>query len=537
MTQTFESDVAVVGAGIAGVVTALELVRRGKSVTLIEREGPDRFGGSALEAFGGLFFVDSPEQRRMGIKDSPERAFADWSGFAQFGADDETGRVWARRIIERATPDGHDYLKRHGITWLPVVLWVERGFGEGGNSVPRFHLTWGTGKRVATQLTAALRQAGQGGKLNLLFSHRVDRLERNGAAVTGCSGVSDAGQDFTVRAGATVVAAGGIGGDLEAVKQHWRVRGNVPPPDDMLLGTHPGADGRVVAAAYDAGARVSHQERMWNYAAGIAHPRPHWPGHGVSLIPPKSALWVDAHGKRIGPRPLVSGFDTYDLVEHVATAPFGYTWQILNQKIALKELAASGAEWNPAIRERSMLRFLRDMLVGNKVIVEDFTKNSPDLVTAANIDALAAGMNRLAGADRINASALREALAAFDATLDAPNPAEADQQREMIERLRAYRGDKMRLSQKVKILDPKHGPLIAIRERIVTRKSLGGIVTDLQSRAVDPSGAPVPGLYAVGESAGFGGGGSHGLRALEGTFLLSCVLTGQAAARSIGDGR
>jgi len=530
MSVFYQADVAIVGGGIAGVVCALELIDAGKSVVLFEREGEARFGGSALEAFGGMFFVDSPEQRRMKIADSAEQAFADWKSFAAFEPGEVWPQIWAKHLVERSTPDGHDWLKPFGIRWLPVVLWVERGGTVQGNSVPRFHLTWGTSRHLITRLIKGLIQRAKKGKLQLCFGHRVDRVETNGGKVYGCSGVSRDG-DFRATAETVVVAAGGIGGDLEQVRKHWSPGPKIPLPGTILLGTHPSADGRALTAASEAGARVTNVGRMWNYAAGIRHPRPGWDDHGVSLVPPKSALWADAHGRRLMP-PMVSGFDTYDLVQRVCTAPLGFTWQILNRQMALKELAASGADWNPALRERRLLRFVLDMLAGNRWIVDDLSAHCPDVVVASTIEELAAKMNALKPDAAIDAAALKDEIARFDATLDAPG----DAQRELIEKLRGYRGDRARLAKNMRILDPQGAPLIAICEHVVTRKSLGGVVTDLRSRALNEADQPVAGLYAVGESAGFGGGGSHGHRALEGTFLLSCVITARRAAESIAKG-
>lgn len=531
MALAYQADVAIVGGGIAGVVTALQLLDAGKLVVMLERENAARFGGSALEAFGGLFFVDSPEQRRMRIADSPEQAYADWKSFAAFEAGEIWPQIWAKHLVERSTPDGHDWLKSFGIRWLPVVLWVERGDKVHGNSVPRFHLTWGTSRHLITRLIRALRSHANAGKLQLCFGHRVDRIEAQGGKVWGCSGEVAGGQSFRAKADVIVIAAGGIGGDIGEIRKHWEPVPGLPLPETILMGTHPGADGRAVAAAGQVGARVTNVGRMWNYAGGVRHPRPAWPAHGVSLIPPKSALWVDAHGRRLLP-PMVSGFDTFDLVQRVVSAPLGFTWQILNRRMALKELAASGADWNPALARRRLIRFALDMLVGNKWIVDDLSRNCPDVVVAGSVAELVAKMNALKPNAAIDAGALQAEIARFDATLDQLG----DAQRTAIEALRAYRGDKMRLAKGQRILDPKGGPLMALCEHIVTRKSLGGIVTDLRSRALNAADQPVGGLYAVGEAAGFGGGGSHGFRALEGTFLLSCVITARRAAESIVKG-
>ena len=532
MVKTYQSDVAIVGGGIAGVVCALQLLDMGKSVAIYERESVERLGGSALEAFGGMFFVDSPEQRRMRIADSPERAFNDWKAFAEFDKGALWPQMWAKHLVERSTPDGHDWLKQFGIRWLPVVMWVERGQRIQGNTVPRFHLTWGTGQFLIAQLIKAMRSHANAGRLSVRCGHRVDRFDMHAGKVVSCGGVIEGGEDFRGSAEAVVVAAGGIGGNLEQVREHWSPVEGIELPETLLLGTHPGADGRAVRASEAVGAQVSHVGRMWNYAAGIRHPRPSWPGHGVSLIPPKSALWIDAHGKRMMP-PMVSGFDTFDLVQRVCTSPLGFTWQILNRRIALTELAASGADWNPALRERRIVRFLLDMLVGNRWLVDDLTSNCPDMVIAGTVEELAAKMRALTPDAKIESEALAHELERFDATAGSP---ESDEQRQLIERLRRYRADKMRLAKPQRILDPKGGPLIAICEHIVTRKSLGGIVTDLRSRALNSADQPVPGLYAIGESAGFGGGGCHGQRALEGTFLLASVITARRAAEAIAKG-
>ena len=529
MAKTYQSDVAIVGGGIAGVVCALQLLDQGKSVAIYEREGVARLGGSALEAFGGMFFVDSPEQRRMKIADSPELALADWKSFAEFDKGSLRAQMWAKHLVERATPDGRDFLRTYGIRWLPVVMWVERGQKIPGNSVPRFHLTWGSSKHLITQLIKALRGHRNAGRLAIRCGHRVERFDWHAGRIAGCAGVMDGGEEFRGFADATVVAAGGIGGSLAQVRAQWRPVEGMALPGDMLLGTHPGADGVAVEAAGKAGASVQNVGRMWNYAAGIRHPRPSWDGHGVSLIPPKSALWTDAHGRRLMP-PLVSGFDTLDLVQRVATAPRGFAWQILNRRIALTELAASGADWNVALRDRRIIRFVLDMFVGNRGLVDDLSANCPDIVTASSVPELASKMNALRPEARVEAGSLQAEIERFDATAGRPD---GDEQRQLIERLRGYRADRMRLVKPQRILDPKSGPLMAICERIVTRKSLGGIVTDLRSRALNDNDQPVSGLYAVGESAGFGGGGSHGNRALEGTFLLSSVITARRAAEAI----
>jgi predicted oxidoreductase len=431
--------------------------------------------------------------------------------------------IWAKHLVERATPDGHDYLHKFGIRWMPLVAWVERGQTARGNSVPRFHLTWGTSRYLIARLIKALRgHKNAREKLALCFNHRVERIDIHNAKVYGLGGIVMGGEEFKCSADAVVVAAGGIGGDIGKIRKLWSPVEGIKLPPTILLGTHPGSDGRALDAAKSVGAKLTNMGRMWNYAGGIRHPCPQWADHGVSLIPPKSALWVDANGRRMMP-PMVSGFDTLDLVQRVAAAPHGHTWQILNRRIALTELAASGADWNTALRDRRFIRLVLDMFVGNYALVNDLTANCPDVVTADTTTELVVKMNALKPKSKLDTQTLHDEIARFDLTL---NTGIADEQRKQIDHLRGYRADRMRLAKDQRILDPKGGPLIAICEHIVTRKSLGGIVTDLRCRALDGNERPIPNLYAVGEAAGFGGGGSHGIRALEGTFSC-CVITAQ----------
>ncbi|HEY5635603.1 MAG TPA: FAD-binding dehydrogenase [Burkholderiales bacterium] len=525
-----KGEVVIIGGGLAGVVCALELLEAGRQVLLLDRDTEENFGGLARESFGGMFFVDTPEQRRAKFADSVDLALGDWKSFAQFGDDETWPQRWAEYYVHQCTPRGYHWLKSRGIGFFPVPHWVERGEFVRGNSVPRFHLVWGTGQRLAMVLIAHLQAHPQRARLDLRFGHRVERLVTTNGRVTGCAGALEAqGAPFEAQGEAVVVAAGGINGSIERVKDHWHADWGTPP-ETILNGSHRHADGRLHDAARAAGARLTHLDRMWNYAAGVHHWRPRKPRHGLSLVPPRSALWLDLRGRRILP-PLVTGFDTRDLVTQVAKRG-GWSWQLLNRRIALKELAVSGAEFNPSIRERRVLGFLRDLLLGNRWLYDQLTRHCEDVVLADSVEALAARMNALAPDAGVDAAALRATLEAHDAAVARGAPFE-DPQLARIDAMRAYRGDRVRTARSQGILDPGGGPLIAIREFIISRKSLGGIQTDLQCRALDDSGAPVPGLYAIGEAAGFGGGGVHGLRALEGTFLGACVLTGRAAADTL----
>ncbi len=530
-------DVLIVGAGIAGVATALDLLEGGKHIMLFDRDEEADFGGLARESFGGMFFVDSPVQRRQGIRDSTELALRDWFSFAEFGADDRWPKAWANAYVQRCTEDVYRWVSRHGVRFLPVVNWVERGEFHPGNSLPRFHVAWGTGKGIMDALIAALRRHPNAPKLTVRFNARVEQLLMQGGRIDGAAGIDEkSGAPFEVKAEQVVVAAGGInGGDLSRVRQNWH-RDWSTPPEVLLSGSHRFADGRLHDATVAVGGVLTNLDRMWNYAAGVHHPRPRKPMHGLSLVPPRSALWLNWRGMRIGPQPLVSGFDTRRLVTDICAEARQYSWQLMNMKIALKELTVSGAEHNPSIREKRRIGFLRDILFGNRWLVKEMLTNCRDFVTANSLPELVDKMNALQGDRAVDLKTVEDAVAQYDATIARGDNLMNDEQLRRIAALRKYRGDRIRLCNFQPINDAKALPLIAVREFIISRKSLGGIQTDLSSRVLTADGKPIAGLYAVGEAAGFGGGGVHGLRALEGTFLGGCVLSGRIAAAAI-DGR
>jgi predicted oxidoreductase len=441
-------------------------------------------------------------------------------------------RRWAEAYVNESL-DTYAWLRARGLSFLPMPLWVERGLQGDGNSVPRWHVTWGTGHELAGRLAGLLLSHPRRDGLALHFDRRVEALIEEGGRVTGCRGAGELdGAEFEMRADAVVVATGGINGDLERVRRHWH-RDWGKPPATILNGAHRFADGRLHDAAAALGARVERLDRMWNYAAGVHHWKPRKPLHGLSLVPPRSALWLDATGRRIGPHAQVSGFDTRALVTQVCAAPRQYSWQVLNRRIALKELAVSGAEFNPSIRSKSMLRFLRDILLGNRWVVDQLMENCVDFVSAASLAELVDGMNALQGDDAVRLENVREAAELYDAEL-ARGPASTDSQVRRLAQLREWRGDRLRTCDFQKIVDPKAMPLIAIREFVISRKSLGGLETNLEGRVLDLRGEPIPGLFAVGEAAGFGGGGMCGLRSLEGTFLGGCIHTARRAAAGIG---
>lgn len=529
--QKHRSEVVIVGAGIAGIVCALELLAQGRRVLMLDRDQPDKLGGLARESFGGMFAVDTPEQRRAGIRDSVDQALADWQAFAEFDAQALWPQAWAKAYVGHCTPEMYWWLRGKGIRYFPVPNWVERGLYTPGNSFPRFHMVWGTGEKLMTTLIAHLQPFLQSGHLVLHFGQQVDGLLTQSGQVVGCHGVAGE-QPFEAHAEVLVIAAGGINGNMDRVRANWHADWG-RAPEVILNGSHRYADGRLHDAAAAVGGQLTHLNKMWNYAAGVHHYASTKPHAGLSLVPPRSALWLNWRGERIGPQPLVSGYDTRDLVAQVCKQERQYSWQLMNHKIALKELAVSGAEHNPSIRNQNWLAFLRDILLGNRWLVDTLVDKCPDVVVARTLPELVDKMNALQGDNAVDLSTVSSVVNQYDSQVRRPPQFRNDEQLRRIAHLRSYRGDKVRICKLQPILDDKALPLVAIREFIISRKSLGGIQTDLHSRALDAAGQPIPGLFAIGEAAGFGGGGVHGLRALEGTFLGGCVLTARAAAASV----
>lgn len=546
-----EPDAIIVGAGLSGLVAAAELVDAGKRVVIVDQEPEASLGGQAWWSFGGLFLVDSPEQRRMGVRDSLELARQDWDGTAGFDRDeDEWGRRWAEAYLEFSAGEKRAWLHEKGVRFFPVVGWAERG-GYGaighGNSVPRFHITWGTGPGVLEPFIARVRAGEAAGLVELRHRHRVDELIVESGAVVGVRGTvladdqarrgepsnRDATGEFEVRAAAVVVASGGIGGNHDLVRQYWPERMG-PAPTAMLSGVPAHVDGRMLPISEQAGARLVNRDRMWHYTEGIANWEPVWPLHGIRILPGPSSLWFDAEGNRL-PAPLFPGFDTLGTLEHIVATGHAHSWFVLTQKIIEKEFALSGSEQNPDLTGKD-LKLLADRLgSGAPAPVEAFKQHGVDFVVADTLPELFDGMRALSPEAPIDTANIEREIVARDRELD--NDFSKDPQLTAVRGARRYRGDKLiRVATPHRILDPKAGPLIAVKLHLLTRKSLGGIQTDLESRALRADGAPVPGLYAVGEAAGFGGGGVHGYRALEGTFLGGCLFTGRAAGRAIARG-
>ncbi|MGJ4924057.1 FAD-binding protein [Bradyrhizobium oligotrophicum] len=533
MSATLQSDIVIAGGGLAGIVTALEALRAGKSVTIVDRDTPERFGGLALWAFGGMALVGTPLQARMKIPDTPEIALRDWIRFGELDAAEHWPLQWARYYVEHSRAEVYDWLLSHGLTFMPAVNWVERGRHGDGNALPRYHIVWGTSQWLTRVMIAAMRAADGGGRLTVLHRHRVVGLDRAGGAVAGVVAVNEeTGAEIRIAAPLTVLAMGGLNGSHAEARANWLK--SRPLPAAMLNGAHPFSDGKLHHHAAEAlGAEITHAGEMWNYAAGIPHPFPHFDGHGLSLVPCKSALWLDHRGERIGPEPLVTGFDTHDLCQRVAAQEKPYTWHLLNWRIAAKEFAISGAEHNPRIRDRQMPMFLKETLLGNHRLVRQMQRESRHFLVDETLAGLAAKMNALTGTGDVKPEVLQATADAFDANFGNGDKLHNDDQLRRILHARQWGPDKLRTCKPAPLQAPGAGPYIAIHMQLITRKSLGGLKTDLQSRVLDTTGAPIGGLYAVGEAAGFGGGGASGKRSLEGTFLPGCILTARAAVRAM----
>ena len=531
MSKEYQSEIVIVGGGIAGITTAIELLNFDKKVLIIDRDTEANFGGLAKESFGGMFFVDTPHQRKSGIKDSPELAYKDWCSVANFGPDDVLPKQWAKAYVYESTSKVYDWLKQQGISFFPVVHWVERGLFKPGNSVPRFHMVWGTGAELTKVLNKKLlNHPKAAANLTIKYEHKVEDLIASEKGVVGVSGTNESsGENFTATGKQIVIAAGGMGGNIEKVRAHWyKPWGD--PPEVILNGAHKYALGDLHDAVAQKEGAVTHLDKNWPYAAGVNHPRPQKKDHGLSLVPPKSALWLDYTGKRFGPIPLITAFDTRWTVEEICKQEKKYSWQVLNMKIAYKEFAISGSESNKAMRDKSWVGFIKTILFGNKELVHDMVDNCIDFVTADTIEELVVKMNELAGTDDVKLEHVKTDIEAYDAQIDRGPSYHNDDQLRRIAQTRQYKGDKVRTCKFQKIVDPKAGKLLAIREHILSRKTLGGIQTNLDCQVMGVDGKPMEGLFAVGEVAGFGGGGMHGVGTLEGTFLGGCVLTGRVAA-------
>jgi predicted oxidoreductase len=538
-TKDYRTDIAIVGGGLAGVVTAHEVLASRRRVLLIDKDKRENFGGLAKQSFGGVHMIDTPHQRRLKIKDSPELAWRDWQSVADYEPNDEWPRRWAKFYCENSQDDIFEFLTSKQVKFLPLVNWAERGIYGPGNTVPRWHITWGTGYEIVDRLLHALETHPQRKNLELLFDTEISAIETADGRVTGLRGrAMNTGDEVRISAEQVVIASGGIcGGDLSRLRANWyKPWGD--PPQKLLNGAHDFGDGMLHDRVASIGGAVTHLDLHWHYAAGVHHPAKRRPDDGLSLVPPRSALWFNARGERImnpGPMPVYG--DTRHLVESVLRQPGQYSWQVMNWKIAIRELAVSGCDYMTAFRFKDRRALVKSTLFGNKELVQRLIREcSDDVVAADTLDQLMERMDEknLYGY-RLDRPRMEAAIRAWDEMIARGPAFHNDDQLRRIANFRAYRGDRIRTCNFQPILDPKARPLIAIREFILARKSLGGIQTDLQCRVLrGADGQPIPGLYAVGEAAGFGGGGIHGKGSLEGTFLGGCILTGRVAGRSLG---
>ncbi|MFC0624500.1 FAD-binding dehydrogenase [Kribbella deserti] len=544
-----DADVIVVGAGLAGLAATAELADAGKKVLLLDQEPEASLGGQAFWSFGGLMFVNSPEQRRLGIKDSRDLAMQDWlgsAGFDRLDDQDKWARQWAEAYVDFAAGEKRPWLHAQGVRFFPIVGWAERGGYDAaghGNSVPRFHVTWGTGPGLVAPFERRVREAVEKGLVRFGFRHRVDELTVTGGVVDGARGKilepssvarGEASSrvevaDFELKAQAVIVTSGGIGGNHDLVRANWPARLGKAPAH-MISGVPAHVDGRMLGITQTAGGRVVNEDRMWHYVEGIHNWDPIWPMHGIRILPGPSSLWFDALGKRL-PVPLFPGFDTLGTLSHIMKTGYDYSWFVLTQKIIEKEFTLSGQEQNPDLTGKDIRGVLGRARGGASAPVQAFMDKGSDFVIRDNLADLVRGMNELTETPLIDLADLERQIVARDREID--NTFTKDAQITALRGARNFIGDKLiRVASPHKILDPKAGPLIAVKLNILTRKSLGGLQTDLDSRVLRSDGSPLPGVYAAGEVAGFGGGGVHGYRSLEGTFVGGCLFTGRTAGRA-----
>nr|WP_319947649.1 FAD-binding dehydrogenase [uncultured Shimia sp.] len=545
------TDVIVIGAGLAGLVAAYEAAQRGRSVLLLDQEGEQSLGGQAFWSLGGLFMVDTPEQRRMGIKDSADLALSDWMGSAQFDRpEDANPRKVAQAYLEFAGGEMRSWLQAKGMRWFPVVGWAERG-GEmahgHGNSVPRFHVTWGTGPGVVAPFERLVRQAEAEGNICFGFRHRVSNLIVENNIVKGVAGDILADDPaargvstsravvgaFEHRTDAVIVTTGGIGGDHDMVRKYWPQDRLGPAPKRMVAGVPDYVDGQMQRVAENAGAALINGDRMWHYTEGLANWDPIWPNHGIRILPGPSSMWFDALGDRMQ-APYLPGFDTLGTLKRILSTGHEHSWFILTQKIIEKEFALSGSEQNPDLTSGKWSSVLKARLLGKgaPAPVEAFKSHGEDFVVADTLKELVRGMNGITPEAPLKLDHIQSQIVARDAQID--NPFSKDAQVTAIRGARAYRGDRLiRTAKPHQILDAQNGPLIAVRLNVLTRKSLGGLHTDVTGQVLRADGTVFQGLFAAGEVAGFGGGGYHGYNALEGTFLGGCIFSGRCAGRAV----
>jgi len=531
--QNTHFDTVVAGGGIAGLVTALELLKAGRTVCIVDRDTPEKIGGLARWAFGGMALCNTPHQKKMKIPDNPKTLLKDWHSFAEFEDGDNWPKLWAEEYAEKNHEKVFLWLEALGLKFLPAVNWVERGLYKPGNSLPRYHVLWGTGWELVEVVIKHLTPFLNNNTLSILHQHKVLNPTFDEGQISGAKVMDEQTQTtFELTSNNVVIACGGINGSAEQVRKNWYKPWG-EPPEEFLNGANPISDGALHEAVVESGGKLTREQHMWNYAAGIKHPQAEFEGHGLSLIPCKSALWLDHTGKRIGDMPLITGFDTNYLCEVVAKQEKPWTWQLLNWRIAAKELAVSGSLHNPSIRDKKLFKFLKEILLGNHRLVKQLERESDDFITADTLEELVSKMNAETGENFVKLNTIEQVVEEFDSNFSNKDKLYNDDQIRRILHARQWKPDSLRTCKPKPLSDKSGGKFIAIKTQLITRKSLGGIQTNLSSQVLNSEGETIEGLYCVGEAAGFGGGGANGKRSLEGTFLSGCILTARNAAESI----
>jgi len=553
--RTMDSDAIVVGAGLSGLVAAHELAAADRSVIILDAEQLGSVGGQAHWSLGGLFLVNSPEQRRLRIHDSEELALSDWLGSAAFDrAEDYWPRRWAAAYVHFAAGEQRNWLHSMGVRWFPLIQWAERGgyaTPGHGNSVPRFHITWGTGPALVEPFATSVMHSR---RVRIRPRHLVTAVEADDSGIRVSGNILESTDvprgvrtsrtavgEFAFSAQALVIASGGIGGNFDLIRQHWPA-GWGSPPQRLIAGVPDYVDGSMLKITEAAGGRVINRDRMWHYPEGIVNHSPIWSHHGIRILAGPSSLWLDARGRRF-PAPLFPGFDALGALRHVIDSGYDYSWLVLDQATLATEIALSGSEQNADLTGKNLRLLASRVRPGPTPEVRAFQDRGVDFVSAGSVLELAAQMNQLVGEHLVDGESLQRLIEARD--LQVRSGLGKDPQVVATAAARRFVGDRlMRVVSPHELLDPKDpgtgragsgGRLVAIRLHVLTRKTLGGLETDLEGRLLRPDGSVLPGVYAVGEAAGFGGGGVHGYRALEGTFLGACLFTGRTAGRALGE--
>ncbi|HDK8968421.1 TPA: FAD-binding dehydrogenase [Staphylococcus aureus] len=544
-----QKNIFIIGSGLSGLVAATELIKKGHKVTMLDQEARQAMGGQAYWSFGGLFLVNSKIQRRLGVKDSYELALNDWFGTAQFDrleTEDYWSKKWAEAYVHFATYEKESYLKSMGIKLTPMLGWAERGgsLASGhGNSVPRFHITWGTGPGLINPFIDYVLKKEKEGQFRFLSRHQVTHIDIQNNQIKGISGnilePSDVNRGeassreiidtFAYDVDDLVISTGGIGANHDMIKKNWPKRLG-PPPNYMIQGVPDSTDGKMIELTETLGVNIVNKDRMWHYTEGIHNYSPIWTNHGIRIIPGPSSIWLDAKGSRMS-TPDFPGFDTLHSLETITKTGYDYSWFVLTEDIIKKEFALSGSEQNPDITNKDIKLLIKERLKSNVTgPVNAFLEKGEDFVVADNLETLVERMNQLTKEDLLDYHQIKAEIESRDLQIN--NKFMKDPQVASIHNARKFLGDRfIRTAKPHKILDKNK--LIAVKLHLISRKTLGGIQTNLGGQAFNQQNQLIEGLYAAGEASGFGGGGVHGYRALEGTFLGGCIFSGIRVAKGI----